>query len=337
MKIYAFFLRRLVGIVFVMLGVSVVTFVISHIIPSDPVVAALGDRASEDQILQFRSEYGLDRPLGEQYFIYLSHLAHGDLGVSLRTREPIADNLRVYFPATLELSMCALVFCLILGIPAGIWSALYRDHLVDSVVRTLSLIGGSMPTFWLGLILIGVAYGRLDLLPGGGRIGDFVSPPAAITGLYTLDSLLTGNWTALKSSLAHLVLPAFTLGYFSSAVIARMTRASMLEVLPQDYVRTARGKGLSERLVIFRHALPNAMIPTLTVIGVAFGSLLSGTVLTETVFSWPGIGRYTTASAFSLDFPAVMGVTLLAAIVYSLTSLLVDLGYAWLDPRIREV
>ena len=336
MNFLAWVIRRLVGIVLVLCGVSIFTFAISHLIPSDPVVAALGDHARQEQIEQFRAEYGLDKPVAEQYLIYARHLVQGDLGRSLRTKNPVAADLRVYFPATLELSIGALLFSLLMGIPSGIWSALFRDRLPDTLVRVFSLIGGSMPTFWLGLILIGTIYGKLGLLPGGGRIDDFIVPPDPITGLYVLDSLLRGNWPALKSSLAHLALPAFTLGYFATAVISRMTRATMLEVLPQDYVRTARSKGLAERSVIVRHALPNAMIPTLTVVGVAFGSLLSGTVLTETVFSWPGIGRYATASAISLDFPAVMGVTLLSAIIYSLVSLLVDLSYGWLDPRTRE-
>jgi peptide/nickel transport system permease protein len=328
-----FMTRRIVGILLVLAGVSVITFAISHLIPSDPVAAALGDRASEGQILQFRAEYGLDKPLAEQYLLYVSHLVHGDLGISIRTRNPVADDLRAFFPATFELSVAALLISLFMGIPMGIWSALFQDRLPDSIVRVFSLIGGSMPTFWLGLVLIGVAYGRLGLLPSGGRIDDFIQPPPAITGLYVVDSLLSGNMVALKSSLQHLVLPAFTLGYFATAVIARMMRSSMLEVLPQDFIRTARAKGLSERLVILRHALPNAMIPSLTIIGIALGSLLSGAVLTETVFSWPGLGRYATASAMSLDFPAVMGVTLLAAVIYSVANLVVDLGYGWLDPR----
>jgi peptide/nickel transport system permease protein len=328
-----FMTRRFVGILLVLAGVSVITFAISHLIPSDPVAAALGDRASEGQISQFRAEYGLDKPLAEQYLLYVSHLVHGDLGISIRTRNPVADDLRTFFPATFELSVAALLISLFMGIPLGIWSALFQDRLPDSIVRVFSLIGGSMPTFWLGLVLIGVAYGRLGLLPSGGRIDDFIQPPPAITGLYVVDSLLSGNMVALKSSLQHLVLPAFTLGYFATAVIARMMRSSMLEVLPQDFIRTARAKGLSERLIILRHALPNAMIPSLTIIGIALGSLLSGAVLTETVFSWPGLGRYATASAMSLDFPAVMGVTLLAAVIYSVANLVVDLGYGWLDPR----
>lgn len=336
MNFLTFVLRRLLGIVAVMAGVSVITFAISHLIPADPAVAALGDHATNEQIAAFRAEYGLDRPVVEQYLIYVNGLLHGDLGQSIRTRRPVADDLRDFFPATFELSLAALVVSILIGIPAGVWSALDRNRLPDHVVRLFSLTGGSLPIFFLGLILIGFFYGRLGWLPGGGRIDQFIEPPRAITGLYVVDSLITGNLSALQSSLHHLILPAFTLGYFSTAVIARMMRSSMLEVMRQDYMLTARAKGLRLSAAIVRHGLRNALIPTLTIIGVTFGSLLSGAVLTETIFSWPGLGRYATASAISLDFPAVMGVTLLAAVIYPVANLLVDLGYHWLDPRIQR-
>ncbi|HEY3125506.1 MAG TPA: ABC transporter permease, partial [Candidatus Limnocylindria bacterium] len=246
------------------------------------------------------------------------------------------DDLADSFPATLELSFAALLISIVLGVPAGIWSAISRGRLPDLVVRVLSLAGGSLPVFWLGLIVIGLFYYQLGWFPGGGRIDTFVPPPPTRTGLYVLDSVLAGDLTALRSSLVHLVLPALTLGYFSTAVIARMTRSSMLEVLGQDYMRTARAKGLREPVIVLRHALRNALIPTVTIIGLTFGSLLSGAVLTETIFSWPGLGRYATASAVSLDFPAVLGVTLLAAVVYPVANLVVDVAYYWLDPRIQH-
>lgn len=336
MNFLTYLLRRLVGIVAVMAGVSIITFAISHLIPADPAAAALGDHATNEQIAAFRAEYGLDRPITDQYVIYVNGLLHGDLGRSIRTRRPVADDLRDFFPATFELSLAALVVSILTGIPAGVWSALDRNRLPDHFVRVFSLTGGSLPIFFLGLILIGFFYGRLGWLPGGGRIGQFIEPPRSLTGLYVLDSLLTGNVSALQSSLHHLILPAFTLGYFSTAVIARMMRSSMLEVMRQDYMLTARAKGLRLSAAIIRHGLRNALIPTLTIIGVTFGSLLSGAVLTETIFSWPGLGRYATASAISLDFPAVMGVTLLAAVIYPVANLLVDLSYHWLDPRIQR-
>jgi peptide/nickel transport system permease protein len=335
-RFLAYVARRIIGIAAVMIGVSVITFAISHVIPADPAAAALGDHATPDQIAAFRAEYHLDRPLPEQFVTYVGGILHGDLGKSIRTRRAVADDLVDSFPATLELSFAALLIALLVGIPAGIWSALYRGRLPDVIVRIAALAGGSLPVFWLGLIVIGLFYYQLGWFPGGGRLDTFVPPPPPRTGLYVVDSLLALDMEALRSSLLHLVLPALTLGYFSTAVITRMTRSSMLEVLGQDYMRTARAKGLAERLIVVRHGLRNALIPTVTIIGLTFGSLLSGAVLTETIFSWPGLGRYATASAVSLDFPAVLGVTLLAAIVYPVANLAVDIAYYWLDPRIQR-
>lgn len=336
MNFWNYVLRRFVGIVFVLIGVSIVTFVISHIVPGDPAAAALGDRARDEQVAAFRAEYGLDRPVPEQYLIYVRGLLTGDLGKSIRSRRPVTQDLAEKFPATIELSIAALLIAITLGVPAGIWSSIYRNRWPDYLVRIFSLVGGSLPIFWLGLLMIGLLYGQLGLLPGGGRIDQFIPPPERITGLYTIDSFLTGNTLALQSSVQHLILPAFVLGYFSTAVIARMMRSSMLEVLNQDYLRTARAKGLKERTVIMRHGFRNALIPTLTIIGITFGSLLSGAVLTETIFTWPGLGGYATASALGLDFPAVMAVTLIAGVIFPISSLFVDLSYAWLDPRIRH-
>ena len=320
----------------VMIGISIITFGLSHLVPADPAIVAMGDHATDEQIEAFREKYGLNRPIPEQYWIYVTNLLRGDLGISLRTRRPVADDLRAFFPATFELSLTALVLSILIGIPAGVVSATARNRLPDHVVRILSLIGGSVPIFWLGLILIGFFYGRLGWLPGGARIDSFTPPPPEVTGLFTIDSLLAGDYEAFWSSLQHLFLPALALGYFSTAIIARMMRSSMLEVLGQQYVLAARAKGLGQRKVVWHHAARNALIPTVTTIGVTFGSLLSGAVLTETIFSWPGLGRYATSSVTSLDFPAVMGVTLLAALVYTLTNLVVDMGYQWLDPRIRN-
>jgi peptide/nickel transport system permease protein len=336
MALISFFLRRLVGFVAVMIGVSIITFALSHVVPADPAVVALGDHATDSQISAFRALYGLDKPVPQQYWNYVTGLASGDLGTSLRTRRPVSADLRDFFPATLELSLTALLFSILIGVPAGVASATARNRLPDHIVRIVSLVGGSLPIFWLGLVLIGFFYGRLGWLPGGARIDKFIPPPPTVTGLFTVDSLLAGNSKAFWSSAQHLLLPALTLGYFSTAIIARMMRSSMLEVLNQDYVLAARAKGQREWKVVWRHAARNALIPTVTTIGVTFGSLLSGAVLTETIFSWPGLGRYATASAISLDFPAVMGVTLLAALVYTAANFTVDLGYHWLDPRIRH-
>src|SRR5881397_3236300 len=278
MRFLGFLARRLIGIAAVMIGVSVITFAISHVVPADPAVAALGDHATDEQIAAFRAEYKLDRPLPEQYLTYVNDLLHGDLGRSIRTRRSVADDLADSFPATFELSFTALLVSIVVGIPAGIWSAISRGRLPDVVVRVLALAGGSIPVFWLGLIVIGLGYYQLGWFPGGGRIDAFVAPPPPRTGLYVIDSILAGA----------------------------------------------------------PHALRNALIPTVTIIGLTFGSLLSGAVLTETIFSWPGLGRYATASAVSLDFPAVLGVTLLAAVVYPVANLVVDVTYYWLDPRIQH-
>jgi len=330
-----FILRRLVGLVFVLAGVSVITFGLSQLVPVDPAVAALGQNAREDQIEAFRREFGLDQPPLQQYVTYMSRLLRGDLGISIRTRRPVADDLGDFLPATIELTLAAMLITIVLGVTLGVLAAIKRNGWIDGLARLFALIGGSLPIFFLGLLALSIFYSRLRWLPGPGRLDALIKPPTQLTGLYVVDSLLTGNWQALRNSLAHLVLPALTLGYFSTAVLLRMTRSAMLDVLGQDYVRTARAKGLSERLVLTRHALRSALIPVMTTIGITFGSLLSGAVLTETIFSWPGLGRYATASAVSLDFPAVMGVALVAAVVYPLVNMLVDIGYHALDPRVR--
>jgi len=319
----------------VLLGVSVLTFFIAHVVPADPVLVALGEHAREDQIQAYRRAYGLDRPVGVQYLIYIGRLLRGDLGISIRTRRPVADDLREFLPATVELGGTAWVIALLLGIPAGVLSAVYRDRIFDHLSRIGALMGASMPVFWLGLLLLGTFYYGLRWLPGPGRLDASAIPPPARTGLLLVDATLAGDRAAFSSALQHLVLPALTLGLFSTALIARMTRSAMLEVLYQDYIRTARAKGLAHARVVVRHALRNALVPTLTVVGLSFGNLLSGAVLTETIFAWPGLGRYATTSAISLDFPAVVGVALVTAVIYTTINLIIDLLYARLDPRVR--
>ena len=254
MTLLSYLLRRLVGFAAVMIGISIITFGLSHLVPADPAVVAMGDHATEEQIQAFREKYGLNKPIPEQYWIYVTNLLRGDLGVSLRTRRPVADDLRDFFPATFELSLTALLLSILIGIPAGVFSATARNRLPDHIVRILSLIGGSVPIFWLGLILIGFFYGRLGWLPGGARIDNFIPAPPTITGLFTVDSLLAGDYKAFWSSVHHLFLPALALGYFSTAIIARMMRSSMLEVLGQQYVLAARAKGLRQGKVVWRHA-----------------------------------------------------------------------------------
>jgi len=321
--------------VLMLIGISIITFSLSHIIPGDPVVTMMGGRGTDEQIEKLREDLGLNEPIYQQYLIYMKDLLHLDLGESIRTKRKVLNDLRDFFPATLELSIFAVIISVILGIPLGIIAAVKKNTWLDHITRVFSLLGVSMPVFWLGLLLMALFYNYLHFLPSSGRIDMFIMAPESITGLYLIDSLLTGNFTTFWSSLKHLILPAFCLGYLSTAQIARMMRSSMLEVMNQDYIRSSYAFGLSEKLIIFVLAFKNAFIPTLTIIGLSFGSLLSGAVLTETIFSWPGIGRYVVKSMLFLDFPAVMGVTLLIALVYSLANLLVDILYAFFDPRIQ--
>lgn len=318
-----------------MVGVSILTFFLAQVVPVDPAASALGSNAREEQIEAYRQEMGLDKPAVVQYATYISRLLQGDLGNSIRTRRPVIDDLRDYLPATIELALAAMLVTVLVGTPLGILAALKRNSWVDGAARVLALIGGAMPIFYVGLVLLGIFYRQLQWLPGPGRLDAVLQPPRHITGLFTVDALLTGNWPIFKNAVAHLVLPAITLGLYSTAVLLRMTRSSMLDMLGQDFVRTARAKGLRERIVISRHVFKNALPPILTIVGILFGSLLSGAVLTETIFNWPGIGRYATTSVTTLDYPAVMGVTLVAAIIYPLMNTLVDIGYSLIDPRVR--
>jgi peptide/nickel transport system permease protein len=330
--------RRLLLMLPLMVGMTLIAFVVSHSVPADPVAAHLGQRAMEDKtiVATFRQQWGLDRPLHEQYFTYLRNLFQGNLGTSIRTHMPVAEDLGRYLPASAELAIVATFVGVVLGIPFGVLSAVRRNHWLDHLVRGVSLLGVSSPVFWLGLIGLYVFYFRLRWLPGPGRLDVGMAEPARLTGMYTVDSLLSGNWSTFVASVLHLLLPGLVLASVYLGLVTRMTRSSMLEVLSADYVRTARGKGLAERVVIYRHALGNALIPTITVLGLAFGDILAGTVLTETIFSWPGIGRYAYQSAVTLDFPAIMGVSLLIAGVFITVNLLTDIAYVVLDPRLRQ-
>ena len=329
--------RRLLLLVFVVFGVTVITFIISHMIPGDPARLMAGERATPEIVDNMRRQLGLDRPLYEQYLRYLGNLLQGDLGTSIRTRRPVTDDLIIFFPATIELAIAALSLSIALGIPLGVLSAVYKDRPIDHVARTISVAGISTPAFWLGLMLILMFYGKLGILPGSGRLGIEFAAPQRITGLYLIDTTLAGDWAALRSALGHLVLPAFTLGFGHLGVVTRQIRSSMLEALQEDYVRTAKASGLTRGAVILNHALRNALIPSVTMTGLAFGDLLYGAVLTETVFGWPGMGSYVVESILSLDFPAIMGFTVVASAVYVIINLAIDLTYMFLDPQIREV
>lgn len=329
--------RRLLLLMLVVLGVSAVTFAISHIIPGDPARLMAGDRASEETVQHMRHALGLDQSLWVQYGTYLNDMLHGNFGMSIRTQRPVSEDILLFFPATLELALAALIVAVLLGVPLGIISAVAKDRVIDHICRTVSVVGVSTPAFWLGLVVIYFFYGRLGIFPGSGRIGAEVMPPGHFTGFYTVDSIVSGNWVALRSAIAHLVLPAFTLGFLLVGIVTRQIRSAMLEVLQEDYIRTARASGLSRRRVIFHHALRNALIPSVTVLGLAFGELLSGSVLTETVFAWPGMGNYLVQSISALDFSAIMGFTVVVSAAYVLVNLAVDLTYLFLDPQIRRV
>ncbi len=330
--------RRILLMIPMAIGITLLLFVVTHIVPVNPLAVILTEKSMEDpNAVQAATEkWGLDKPLPEQYWIYLVNLLQGDMGTSFKTKNPVASDLRTFLPATIELSLGSFIFALLVGLPLGILSAVKSGKLIDHVTRVISLLGASMPPFWSGLLLLFVFYYKLGLAPGPGRIDSRLGTPETITGLFLVDSLLTGNSTAFWSSLSHLVLPSIILGWFTLALVARITRSSLLEELTQDYVRTARAKGLAESVVLIRHALRNALIPLVTLIGLAFAGLMSGAIMTETIFSWPGIGRYAVEAATNLDYPAVTGVTLLIALIYMFVNLFVDMLYSFIDPRIVE-
>jgi len=330
-----FLTRRLFLLIFVLLGVSLLTFSISHIIPSDPARQAAGPHATTEQVEVLRKKFGFDRPLPVQYWVYMTGLLRGDFGFSLYSRRPVAEDIKAYFPATIELTIVAMLICLILGIPLGVLSAIYKDRFLDHVSRVVCIGGVGLPIFWLALLFQLVFYRSLHWLPAGGRIDPNVAPPTTITGLYIFDSLVTANWVALGSSIYHIIMPAVVLAFASVAWVTRITRSSMLETLGQDYIRTARGKGLREQQVIYTHALRNALIPAITMIGLQVGALLAGAFLVEIIFSWPGIGFYTINSIMAMDFNAILTTTLLVAVVYTITNLVVDILYVAIDPRIN--
>ncbi|EOC2408160.1 ABC transporter permease [Escherichia coli] len=376
MTFWSILRQRCWGLVLVVAGVCVITFIISHLIPGDPARLLAGDRASDAIVENIRQQLGLDQPLYVQFYRYVSDLFHGDLGTSIRTGRPVLEELRIFFPATLELAFCALLLALLIGIPLGILSAVWRNRWLDHLVRIMAITGISTPAFWLGLGVIVLFYGHLQILPGGGRLDDWLDPPTHVTGFYLLDALLEGNgevfFNALQhlilpaltlafvhlgivarqirsamleqlsegngevffNALQHLILPALTLAFVHLGIVARQIRSAMLEQLSEDYIRTARASGLPGWYIVLCYALPNALIPSITVLGLALGDLLYGAVLTETVFAWPGMGAWVVTSIQALDFPAVMGFAVVVSFAYVLVNLVVDLLYLWIDPRI---
>src|SRR5579883_322478 len=330
-----FLARRLGFLVLVVLGVSILTFVVSHLVPADPAALIAGKNASPATLAIIRHRYGLDKPLPLQYLSYMGGLLHGDLGLSSYSRRPILDDFLDYFPATIELTFYALLISVVIGVPLGVYSGLSRGGPLDHASRIFSIAGSALPIFWLGLLLQLVFYGRLGWLPELGRLDTFMAAPRHITGIYTIDSLVSLNLQALGNTLKHVLLPAFTLAFATLSLVVRVTRASMVDVLAQDYIRTARAKGVDRFSVVMRHALRNALIPTITLLGLQVGNLLSGAFLVEIVFSWPGIGFYSVNTIQNADYQAIMSITVLIAVIYTFVNLLVDILYIKLDPRIN--
>jgi peptide/nickel transport system permease protein len=335
--LWGFVARRLLLSILVVFIVTIGSFALLHAVPGDPVDNILGDRVADDPVIRDAAirRYGFDKPLYVQYVTYVGNLLQGDLGESITTRRPVMTDLRQFVPATIELTGSALIFAMLTGIPLGIVAAIRQDRWGDYLARFVALIGTSIPVFWLALLLLYVFFYKLQWLPGPGQLDAGMEYPDRVTGMVTIDALLAGQWQLWWVATQHLILPSIALGAFAMGIFARMLRSSLLASLNDDYVRTARAKGLSERKVVVSHALRNALIPTVTVIGLTTASLLAGAVLTETTFSRPGIGSYGVDAAMKRDFPGLFGVTVFVAVIYVLVNLIVDIVYGLLDPRIR--
>jgi dipeptide transport system permease protein len=326
--------RRIVGSIPVIIGISFLIFLLMHIAPGDPVTLLLGDDATPADVERTRREWGLDRPLMVQYWDFLTRAVTGDFGRSLKFNEPVMKLVAERLPATLELAFASLCVAITIAVPLGVYSAIKHNSFLDHAGMSVALIGVSLPNFWLGIMLIYFLGGQLNLLPVAGRI-EYGIEVKAITGLYLLDSLITGNFPGFRSALQHLLMPAVTLGSALAAIVTRISRSSVLEVMRQDYVTTARAKGLSEKTVIWRHILRNALITITTILGLQLGALLSGSVVTETVFSYPGIGDLLIQSISARDYKLTQVLILMFAVTYFVVNLLVDLLYSWIDPRIK--
>jgi ABC-type dipeptide/oligopeptide/nickel transport system permease component len=332
-----FIIRRLLTSILVLIGVSVITFCLARVVPSNPAALYIGPKARTEDIARVSAQLGLDKPLPVQYLIYMRNLFHGDLGTSIGTKRPVLKEIAERSPATLELLFTGMFMAILIGVPFGVLSARWKGKVVDVFVRILSIIGVSMPAFYLGLLLQIIFFRQLNWLPLTGSTSidlRFTSPITAITHFNILDSLLTHNWIALKDVSLHIILPALTLAAYPMGLIARMTRAAMLEVMEQDYIRTAKAYGIKSTIITFVYALKNAISPTLTVIGLTIALSLTGVFFVETIFNWGGLGQFTARSLLNIDYPAIMGITLFGATAYVLINLVVDILQAWIDPRI---
>ncbi len=332
-----YIIKRLISAVFVFVAVSVMTFFIARVVPSDPAAAWVGSRPTAEQIERARVELGLDRPLYVQYGVYMTSLLQGDLGTSVTTRRPILTDVKAYLPATLELVFVSILIGIVIGIPLGVLSGAKRGSLFDHTTRFISIAGVSVPPFWLALIFQLIFFGYLGWLPLGGRISTTVSithPVTVITGFHLIDTAVTGNWVAFRNALSHLILPAVVLATYPLGLTIRMLRSSMIEVLGEKYILAAETAGIPRRTVLFRFALKNAITPALNALGLSFVFSLTGAILVEMIFSWPGLGTYVTNAVLSVDFPVIVAVTLIVTVFYVLLNLVIDFIQALIDPRV---
>jgi peptide/nickel transport system permease protein len=327
--------RRLVALVALSIGIIIVTFVLTHMVPGNPALANLGQNPTKSEIATFNQQNGLNKPLPAQLGIYFWHLLHGNLGIDEQTGTSVRTELSQAIPATAELAIASIVMALIFGVGFGLLAALRRDGITDAVLRILSLIGVSVPTFWLALIVLYVLFYKAGIFPGGSRLSPSDTAPPHVTGMYTFDALVTGRWGTFWDAFKHLMLPAFVLAAWSVGLLTRYTRSAVLEVIDQDYIRAATAKGLPRRSIVFGHILRAALPSIITVIGLTFANVMTGAVLVENIFSWPGLGQYAYQSSTSLDLPAIAGASLFIAVVYVVINFIVDVLYGVLDPRVR--
>lgn len=330
-----FVVRRLAALVLLAVGIVVVTFVLTHLVPGNPALANLGQNPTPSEIKNFNQVNGLNKPLPVQLGLYFVHLFQGNLGTSEVTSDPIVHDLGLAIPATAELAIVSIVIAFVFGVGFGLLAALRRNGVTDFILRILSLIGVSVPTFWLALIALYLVFFKVGIFPGGSRLSPTDVTPPHVTGMYTVDALLAGRWSTFWDALHHLILPALILAAANLGLLTRYTRSAVLEVMEQDYIRAARAKGLSRRSVVFGHILRAALPSIVTVLGLAFANVLTGAVLVENIFSWPGLGQYGYQSSVALDLPAIAGVSLFIAVVYILVNFVVDVLYGVLDPRVR--
>ncbi len=335
--LFRFVLRRVAALAVLLLGITAVTFLLTQLVPSNAVATNLGEQAAADPaaVAAFEHHYGLDKPLPQRYLLYLNHVLHGDLGQSSLTHAAVSHDLGTFIPATAELALYSVLFAAFVGVGFGVIAALRRNRPTDHALRVTSLAGISMPTFWIALVALYVGFYKLNWFPGAGRLDPGVDPPPDVTGLYTIDALLDRNFGLFGQSLHHIILPALVLAAFNVSLLTRFTRSAVLEVMGNDYVRAGRAKGLPGRLVVPRYILRPALPSVITVLGLVFANVLTGAVLVEKIFSWPGIGQYAYQAAVNLDVPAIAGVSMFVAVVYVTVNFVVDILYAVIDPRIR--